>query len=96
MKLYVGNMSFDTTEDQLRQVFEEYGEVTSINLITDKFSGKLKGFGFIEMSTKEEANAAISGLNGKELDGRTLNVNEAKPRKDNNNRGGNNSYGKSW
>jgi RNA recognition motif-containing protein len=95
MKLYIGNMSFDTTEDQLRQTFEAFGEVTSVNIITDRDTGRPRGFGFVEMSTQDEANAAISGLNGKELDGRELKVNEAKAREGggNRNRGGyRNSY----
>ena len=81
-------MSFDTTEDQLRESFTAFGEVSSVNIITDKYDNKPKGFAFVEMSSKEEATAAISGLNGKDLNGRTLNVNEAKPRTDSGNRGG--------
>jgi RNA recognition motif-containing protein len=88
MNIYIGNMSFDTTEEQLRQAFEGFGEVTTVNIITDKYSGQPRGFAFVEMSSNDEANAAISGLNGKDLNGRELNVNEAKPRKQNNNRGG--------
>jgi RNA recognition motif-containing protein len=88
MNIYVGNLSFDTTEDQLRQAFEGFGEVTSVNIITDKFSGKPRGFGFVEMSSKDEAIKAISGLNGRDMDGRTLNVNEAKAREQGGNRGG--------
>ena len=88
MKIYIGNMSFDTTEDQLRESFTAFGEVSSVNIITDKYDNKPKGFAFVEMSSKEEATAAISGLNGKDLNGRTLNVNEAKPRTDSGNRGG--------
>lgn len=80
MNIYIGNMSFDTTEEQLRQAFTAYGEVTTVNIITDRDSGKPKGFAFVEMSEKDEAIAAISGLNGQELNGRELNVNEAKPR----------------
>lgn len=96
MKIYIGNMSFDTTEDQLNQAFTAFGEVTSINIITDKYDNRPKGFGFVEMAEKDSAIAAISGLNGKELNGRTLNVNEAKPRKDNGNRSGNNNYRKMY
>lgn len=96
MTIYIGNMSFDTTEDQLRQAFEDFGEVSTVNIITDKYSGKPKGFAFVEMSTKDEAAAAISGLNGQELNGRTLNVDEAKPRTENNNRGGGNDWRKSY
>jgi RNA recognition motif-containing protein len=88
MNIYIGNLSFDTTEDQLRQSFEEYGNVSTVNIIADKYSGKSRGFAFVEMSAKDEAMKAISGLNGHEIDGRALNVSEAKPRKDNGNRGG--------
>lgn len=80
MNIYVGNLSYDTTEDQLRQVFEGFGQVSNVNIITDKFSGESRGFGFVEMSDQGEAQAAISGLNGQELNGRALNVNEARPR----------------
>lgn len=91
MKIYIGNMSYDTTEDNLRQAFEGYGEVTSVNIIMDRDSGRPKGFGFVEMSTNAEATAAINGLNGQEMNGRALNVNEAKPRTEGGgNRGGGN------
>ncbi len=93
MNIYVGNLSFDTTENQLRQTFENYGEVSSVSLITDKHSGEPRGFAFVEMSTKDEADKAISGLNGQELDGRTVKVSEAKPRTENGNR---DSYRKSY
>ena len=97
MNIYIGNLSFETTEDQLRQAFEGFGEVSEVNLITDKYSGKLRGFGFVEMPTKDEAMAAISGLNDQELNGRALNVNEAKPRAQSGNRGGGNGYQRrSW
>lgn len=79
MKIYVGNMSYDVQEVDLRQAFGEFGQVDSVSIIMDKFSGRSKGFGFVEMSTKEAGEAAISGLNGKELKGRALTVNEAKP-----------------
>ncbi|MDF1546066.1 MAG: RNA-binding protein [bacterium] len=85
MNIYVGNMSYDTTEDQLRQAFEAFGEVTSVNIISDRDSGRPKGFGFVEMADGEQAKAAIAGLNATDLNGRTLNVNEARPRE---NRGG--------
>ncbi len=88
MKIYIGNMSYDTTEDQLRQAFESYGEVLSVNIITDRDSGRPKGFGFVEMANKDDATAAIEGMNGKEFGGRTLNVNEARPRPDRGGRGG--------
>ena len=84
-KIYVGNMSYSTTEDSLRTLFTTYGEVVSVNLITDRYTGESKGFGFVEMAEDSAAMAAISGLNGREVDGRQLRVNEAhdKPRSDN-------------
>jgi len=96
VNIYIGNMSFDTTEAQLRQAFEGYGEVSTINIITDKYSGEPRGFAFVEMSAKSEAIAAISGLNGQDLNGRALNVNEAKPRAQGGNRSGGNGYRKSY
>jgi RNA recognition motif-containing protein len=83
MNIYVGNLSFDVTEEELRQTFEAYGQVESATIVKDKFSGQSRGFGFVEMPTKAEAMSAISGVNGKDLNGRTLNVNEARPRSDN-------------
>ncbi|HEY78277.1 MAG TPA: RNA-binding protein [Dehalococcoidia bacterium] len=83
MKIYVGNLSYEVTEEDLRREFEDFGEVTSANIITDKYSGRPKGFAFIEMATKSEAEAAITGLNGKTLKERTMMVNEARPRTDN-------------
>ena len=80
MNIYVGNMSFDLTEADLRAAFEAFGAVTSVNIIKDQYSGQPKGFGFVEMPTASEGQAAIAGLNGKELMGRTLNVNVARPR----------------
>lgn len=88
MNIYIGNMSFDTTEDQLRQAFEGFGEVSTVSIITDKYSGEPRGFAFVEMPAKDEAIAAISGLNEQELNGRALNVNEAKPRAQSGGRGG--------
>jgi RNA recognition motif-containing protein len=93
MKIYIGNMSFETTEDQLREAFESYGEVTSVNIISDRDTGRPRGFAFVEMATKEEATAAIGGLNGQDLNGRELNVNEAKPREGGGGRGGNRGGG---
>jgi len=90
MKIYVGNLSYEETEQDLRQEFEAFGEVTSVNIITDRDSGRPKGFGFVEMATKSEAEAAIAGINGKTLKERTVVVNEARPRTDS--RGGG-SYG---
>ena len=83
-KLYVGNLSYNTTEDSLRNQFVSFGTVASVKIIFDRETGNSKGFGFIEMGTDEEANAAIAGTNGKELDGRQLRVNEAmdKPRRE--------------
>jgi cold-inducible RNA-binding protein len=96
MNIYIGNLSFDTTEDQVRQAFEGFGEVSTVNIITDRHSGESRGFGFVEMSAKSEAIAAISGLNGQELNGRALNVNEARPRTEKSNRGGGNRYRRSY
>ncbi len=87
MKLYIGNLSRDTAEGELRQAFEAHGQVTSVNIIKDKFSGDSKGFGFVEMSSKAEGEAAIANLNGQELKGRTINVSEARPRTENRNIG---------
>ncbi len=82
MRIYVGNLSSEITEEELRQEFEAFGEVESVNLITDKISGRPKGFGFVEMTSESEGQAAITGLNGKTLKDRTLNVNVARPRSD--------------
>ena len=78
--LFVGNMNFDTTESELRSIFEPYGEITSIKFITDLETGRPRGFGFVELADDEKAAKAITELNGKELDGRALNVNEARPK----------------
>ena len=78
--IYVGNMSFDTTQDRLQELFGAYGEITSVNIITDRDTGRPRGFAFVEMATDEAASAAIRALDGQEVDGRTLKVNEAKPR----------------
>lgn len=78
-KLYVGNMSYDTTSDQLQDSFSQVGTVVSATVITDRDSGRSKGFGFVEMSTEAEAQAAIEMFNGKEIDGRAVTVNEARP-----------------
>jgi RNA recognition motif-containing protein len=82
MNIYAGNLSFDVTEEDLRQAFESYGQVESVTIVKDKYSGQSRGFGFVEMPSKAEATSAINGLNEKELKGRTLNVNEARPRSD--------------
>jgi cold-inducible RNA-binding protein len=78
--LYVGNMSYDTTRERLQELFGAYGEVTSVNIITDRETGRPRGFGFVEMTTEEGARAAITALDGRDVDGRALRVNEAKPR----------------
>ena len=78
--VFVGNMSFEATEGGLRSLFEPFGEITRIQLITDRDTGRARGFGFVEMSNDEEASKAIAALNGTQLDGRALNVNEAKPK----------------
>jgi cold-inducible RNA-binding protein len=90
MKIYVGNLSYEVTEQDLRQEFEAFGGVDSVSIISDKFTGRPKGFAFIEMSSKDEAEAAITSLNGKVLNERAIVVNEARPRIEN--RGGG-SYG---
>ncbi len=90
MKIYVGNLSFDVTEDEIAAEFGTYGKVESIAIPADKFSGRPRGFAFVEMPSKSEAEAAITGLNGKTLKDRTIVVNESRPRADN--RGGG-SYG---
>lgn len=81
-KLYVGNLSFQTQEEGLRDVFSQYGEVISADIVTDRDTGRSRGFGFVEMSSSEDAQKAIDGLNDTDLDGRNLKVNEARPRED--------------
>lgn len=88
MNIYVGNLPREATEDDLREAFVAFGEVTSAKIITDRFTGDSRGFGFVEMPNSSEAQAAISGLDGKDLKGRTLRVNEARPRRDNRRGGG--------
>lgn len=80
MNIYVGNMSYSTTEDALRELFEEHGAVDAARVITDRDTGRPKGFAFVEMSDETQARAAMEALNGKEIDGRALTVNEARPR----------------
>jgi RNA recognition motif-containing protein len=80
MNIYVGNLSRDVTEEDLRQTFEAFGKVESVSIIKDKFSGESRGFGFVEMPAKAEAQSALTGVDGKELKGRPLKVNEARPR----------------
>lgn len=82
MRIYAGNLSYEVTEEELLGEFAAFGKVASVTIPTDKYSGRPKGFGFVEMTSKSESEAAIAGLNGKELRGRTLVVNEARPRPD--------------
>ena len=82
MNIYVGNLAYSTTEEELKEAFEAYGQVTSVNIIKDQYSNQSKGFGFVEMADTAAAQAAITGLNGKEMHGRTLAVNEARARAD--------------
>lgn len=98
MNIYVGNLSRRTSEEELRQAFEAFGTVDTAAIIKDKFTGDSRGFGFVEMPSKEEAMAAINGMNGRDLDGRTLNVNEARPREDRGGGGGRGGGrgGRSW
>ncbi len=88
MKLYVGNLSFQTSSEDLQQLFGQAGTVESSSVVEDRETGRSRGFGFVEMSTKDEGQKAIEQFNGKEVDGRALNVNEAKPREDRNGGGG--------
>jgi RNA recognition motif-containing protein len=88
MKIYAGKLSLKVNEDDLKQAFEAYGKVEEVKIIKDKYTGESRGFAFIEMPTKAEALAAISGLNGKELKGDAIAVNEARPRPEGQNRGG--------
>jgi cold-inducible RNA-binding protein len=80
MKLYVGNLSYEVTEEDLRQAFEPFGQIESAVILKDKYSGQSKGFGFVEFPSKADGQSAINGLNGHELKGRNINVNEARPR----------------
>lgn len=88
MNLYVGNLSFQTREEDLRSLFEQYGEVTSVKIITDRATGKSKGFAFVEMADNEDSMNAIRELNNKEIGGRSIKVNEAQKREDSGPRGG--------
>ena len=80
-KVYIGNMSYDTTEGKLQELFAAHGEVASVSVITDRYTGRPRGFAFVEMATGEAAEAAIAALNGQEVDGRQLTVNQARPQK---------------
>jgi RNA recognition motif-containing protein len=88
MNIYVGNLSFEVSEENLRQAFEAFGQVSSATTVKDKYSGQPRGFGFVEMPDRSEAQAAIENLNGKELLGRQMSVNEARPRTDRGRSGG--------
>jgi RNA recognition motif-containing protein len=87
--IFVGNLSFGATEDSVRSMFEAYGTVDRVSVVTDRETGRARGFGFVEMSVNDEAERAIAALNGRELDGRALNINEARPKED---RGGGGGY----
>ncbi len=91
MNIYVGNLPFSATDEELRDAFSAHGEVTRVNIIKDKFSGESRGFGFVEMAQQDEGEAAIAALNGTELGGRTLNINVARERE---NRGGGGGRGR--
>jgi len=95
LKIYVGNLPKTATDEEVRKIFEEYGEVSDVKLITDRYTGELRGFGFVEMSSKSDGQKAIQGASGAELGGRTLIVNEARPREDRSGgrRGGGGGYG---
>ncbi|MFH0947503.1 MAG: RNA-binding protein [Elusimicrobiota bacterium] len=101
MSIYVGNLSSEMTEEELKGAFQEFGEVTSVNIIKDKFTGQPRGFGFVEMASGDATKAAIAGMSGKELKGRALTVNEARPKSDSGkrsfgsggNRGGGGNFG---
>jgi cold-inducible RNA-binding protein len=93
MKLYVGNLSFNTSESQLRELFAAHGDVTSASLVMDRETGRPRGFGFVEFANDEHARAAMAALSGKNVDGRDLTVNEAKPREGGGGGGGRGGYG---
>jgi len=96
MNIYVGNLAYSVTEDELRTAFSEFGNVTRATVITDKFSGQSKGFGFVEMADDSEAEEAIRALNDKPLNGRNIKVNQAKPREERPARGGGGGGGGRW
>jgi RNA recognition motif-containing protein len=96
MNIYVGNLSRDISEEDLKQAFEAFGQIESVSVVKDKYSGESRGFGFVEMPAKDEAQSAIDGLNGKDLKGQSLNVNEARPRSDNRRSGGRRGGGRHY
>jgi RNA recognition motif-containing protein len=96
VKIYVGNLSYSVDSEDLRAAFAEFGAIDSAEVIVDRNTNRSRGFGFVEMSNDEEAKAAIEGLNGKDLDGRALNVNEARPRRNDSGRGGGGGGGGSY
>ena len=98
MNIYVGNLSYEMTEEDLRKEFEGFGQVDSVKIIMDRYTGRSKGFGFVEMAQDDEAKAAISSMDGKEIGGRTLKVNEARPREEGGRGGGGGDGGRrgSW
>jgi cold-inducible RNA-binding protein len=96
MNIYVGNLSYEATQDDLRQAFEAHGEVTSVSIIMDKMTGRSRGFGFVEMSDKGAGEAAVSALNLQEIRGRAMTVNEAKPKTDGGRGGSGGGRGRSW
>jgi RNA recognition motif-containing protein len=92
--IYVGNLSFGATEESVRALFETYGAVDRVNIVTDRDTGRPRGFGFVEMANDVEGDKAIAGVNGRDLDGRTLNVNEARPKTDRASGGGGGGFGR--
>lgn len=95
-RLFIGSLPYDTTNQQLEELFAQAGTVESVNVITDRYSGRGKGFAFVEMATEEEAQKAIQTLNGHNLNGRSIVVNEARPQEDRANRGDRGGYSKRW
>ena len=96
MNIYVGNLPWGLSEEDLKKEFETFGAVESVKIIADKYSGRSRGFGFVEMPNKEEGDAAIAGMNGKDLKGRAIKVNEARPKRENNRDKGGGGFGDRW
>jgi len=96
MNIYVGNLAYETTENDLKQAFETYGKVDTARTIVDKYTNQSKGFGFVEMPDSGEAQAAISGMDGKDMGGRSIKVNEARPKNEGGGGGGYGGGGRSW